>query len=504
MLLALQRGGHPPLAGKARDLIRACLAGAALAMAVAGCTTAPHRVPPFSTWTKDPDKNVADCATLFAAFDEAARRAAILDGGPPRVAGYPFLRADRTIAGLAASPRQDTDSLLREMRRLDVVGRLGEAANLPAAPRAALTARLGSEPLDAALIRCGDVLATRADVAALGAIDLPDDYSVGRRLAGAYWLSRIPFSSGVRRYQRETERTFALPVDRLPVTGTLQRYGVSAGADDEPSPDVLRFGAVRDRAALVPWFRRFAPVLEIDTAGDVDRIGRPRRRSDGSLDVGHVPVMFVRLAHTKVKGELWPQLVYSVWFPARPRSGVLDLLGGALDGITWRVTLGPDGRPWLFDAMHTCGCYHQFFPTARLRLRASPGGLDEWAFVPQTLPTLSEGDRTVLRIASATHFLQRILVVRDPPLGTSLRFEDDESLRSLPDEAGARRSLFRADGIVAGTERAERWLFWPMGIAAPGAMRQWGRHATAFIGRRHFDDIDLVERYFDVAPAGTR
>jgi hypothetical protein len=27
-------------------------------------------------------------------------------------------------------------------------------------------------------------------------------------------------------------------------------------------------------------------------------------------------------------------------------------------------------------------------------------------------------------------------------------------------------------------------------------MRQWGRHATAFVGRRHFDDARLMERYF--------
>jgi hypothetical protein len=27
-------------------------------------------------------------------------------------------------------------------------------------------------------------------------------------------------------------------------------------------------------------------------------------------------------------------------------------------------------------------------------------------------------------------------------------------------------------------------------------MRQWGRHATAFIGRAHFDDPHLLERYF--------
>jgi hypothetical protein len=27
-------------------------------------------------------------------------------------------------------------------------------------------------------------------------------------------------------------------------------------------------------------------------------------------------------------------------------------------------------------------------------------------------------------------------------------------------------------------------------------MRQWGRHATAFVGRRHFDEPFLIERYF--------
>jgi hypothetical protein len=56
--------------------------------------------------------------------------------------------------------------------------------------------------------------------------------------------------------------------------------------------------------------------------------------------------------------------------------------------------------------------------------------------------------------------------------------------------------LFRPDGIVPGTERSERWFFWPMGVPEPGAMRQWGRHATAFVGRRHFDDARFMERYF--------
>ena len=36
-----------------------------------------------------------------------------------------------------------------------------------------------------------------------------------------------------------------------------------------------------------------------------------------------------------------------------------------------------------------------------------------------------------------------------------------------------------------------------MGIQRVGAMRQWGRHATAFVGRRHFDDAELLEKRFE-------
>ena len=62
---------------------------------------------------------------------------------------------------------------------------------------------------------------------------------------------------------------------------------------------------------------------------------------------------------------------------------------------------------------------------------------------------------------------------------------------------GQARSMFDDKGIVPGTSRKERMLLWPMGVKDAGAMRQWGHHATAFIGRRHFDDADLLERYFE-------
>jgi hypothetical protein len=47
-------------------------------------------------------------------------------------------------------------------------------------------------------------------------------------------------------------------------------------------------------------------------------------------------------------------------------------------------------------------------------------------------------------------------------------------------------------------------LFWPMGIKNAGAMRQAGRQATAFVGRRHFDDPDLFESRFLFDPVHFR
>jgi hypothetical protein len=54
---------------------------------------------------------------------------------------------------------------------------------------------------------------------------------------------------------------------------------------------------------------------------------------------------------------------------------------------------------------------------------------------------------------------------------------------------------------VPGTDRVERLVTWPLGIESAGAMREWGRHATALVGRRQFDDADLIERRFELLPS---
>ena len=234
--------------------------------------------------------------------------------------------------------------------------------------------------------------------------------------------------------------------------------------------------------------------------GAFDRFGALSWPDDGPprVDAG-TPVVYQRLSHTRWHGRWLLQLTYTLWFPERPARSAFDLLAGALDGVMVRLTLDEQGRPMLMDTIHACGCYHLFFPAATLRPRDDAPRHEEWLFAPAPLPPLPPAQRLVVRLASATHYVMGVHShPRAAAAGAAYTVQAEELLRSLPGPRG-RRSLYGPDGLVAGTERAERFLFWPMGIASAGAMRQWGHHATAFVGRRHFDDVDLVERRFEAA-----
>jgi hypothetical protein len=274
-------------------------------------------------------------------------------------------------------------------------------------------------------------------------------------------------------------------------------------------------------------FTQFAPRFEIDTASHDDLPGtlvwRSGQPSDAqptlALDTS-APTLYRQVAYTRYQGRNLLQLVYTLWFAARPPApgSMLDLLAGQLDGVVWRVTLAPDGTPLVYDSIHPCGCYHQFFPTPAALPKPAPEPGIEWAFVPALLPALGPQDRITIRIAARTHYIDRVSV--GPIAGaaptnggtptatagaaaqsTTYGWRDYHSLRSLPVGASAgNRSVFNPTGFIDGTDRAERWLFWPMGIERAGSMRQWGKHATAFVGRRHFDDATLLEQRFTFAP----
>lgn len=499
---------------------------------VVGCSSLP---------TTPPDNApaaVGQCRAWFATLDQAVQQHGVRDAQDHRVPGFPQLRASRFTASFRAEPgvvepaktpssTAAFDEWLGLMQALGNQGWRVELANLPdtavdamAQPRHAA----GDSSREAVAMRlqgCTETLSAfdrtspeRRQTLRLAA-EVPDSYSTTARVLGLYAFTRWPFGAGVQNWQAQTQRVFQ---QRAPVDGASEGPSGAvprAGIRYVPSPV-----AVEDSAALAlpqaertplglprlsaPHLQRLldqhAPIWQLEQRGDFDRIGRLALNAQGRPQLElQPPTVYRRTAWTRMGGHSLLQLVYTVWFSERPKTGAFDLLGGALDGVVWRVTLDPLGQPLVYDSIHACGCYHLFFPSAALRAKPAPQTGVEWAFVPSAAPAWAAGERVVLTLASGTHYLGSVATSGDL-VGQGLTSLDDNELRSLPwptRPGTARKSLFGHNGIVPGTQRGERYFFWPMGVPDAGAQRQWGQHATAFVGRRHFDDADLLDRRFE-------
>jgi hypothetical protein len=457
----------------------------------------------------------ATCRAWFARLDATVDRAGTRDAEAHRIADFPFLRVDRFTASFGPEVRSspaNQDAWIERMRRLDRAARAVELDGLDATSLAAL----GIDDAAAALSRvdaCASdaIRQLRDQPTALATLieraRVPDAYRDWLRVLGLYPLTRIPFAAGIRSWEAGVREAHGRQSpDRDPATVYRPRHPLGLAPERvravlERAPrDALGIPEPDegDRALL---FTAFAPILAIATQSDADRIGAPVRSTGDRLvlDIDR-PTVYARLAHARYRGHILLQLVYTAWFPERPPTHALDILSGRLDGIILRVTLDPQGRPVLYDTIHPCGCYHQFHPLPGVTVLPAPDPLEEWAFVPAPVPAPLPGTRIRIRIAGGTHEVTGVL--QDWTSGGAVPYDlvDAAALRAIPDAAGRRRSLYGPDGLVAGTTRAERWFFWPMGIPSAGTMRQWGHHATAFVGRRHFDDADLIERRFRFDP----
>jgi hypothetical protein len=292
------------------------------------------------------------------------------------------------------------------------------------------------------------------------------------------------------------QQIFTQPLDSLPIKGRIIRWREPPAAHPLPAPlsfphDAL--GIPQPSAQLLQQlFRRHAPIWEVDTVDDNDLIGTPVWRQGSAVDTGRA-TEYHQLSYARFGDRVLLQLNYIIWFKARPGD---DIYAGQFDGLIWRVTLGPDGAPVLYDSIHTCGCYLNFFPTASLHPRPDlPRFCSEPLMIPQQAPV----EPLVVRLNHGRHFIERVYTDTGHRAGRPLATAAYAQLRSLPTATGF-HSLFGQAGLLPGSERPERFILWPMGIRSPGAMRQWGHHAIAFIGRRHFDDPRLLQSLFEWEP----
>jgi len=437
------------------------------------------------------------------------------DAGTARIAGFPHLRINRFLSSLSDRTEMDQNAFaqwLENLRRLDETARRFEFANLPAGQQKTFLSELPQgESFEQAVQRCGKRL-TKLDLSdpkhqriLLKQAKIPDAYQTWKRIVGAYTLAQYAAMAGIDRLHRKLNESFQKPLAQLSVQGRLMQYAPLQTSSLTAADIAAILRPAYDNPLAIPsltpeqlqrLFEHFAPVWEIDTRNDNDKFGMVVLDAEGQprIDITK-PAVYTQHAYTRWQGKILLQLIYQIWLPAREKTGLFDLYGGPLDSVIWRVTLSPEGSQISFDSIHACGCYYLLFPGQGYRAIA-PKDDAEAVLSPMPIPKIPSGKRLLLRLATRTHYLRQLAVVPDAPGNTAQLYawQESEQLHSIPMQEGTRHSLFGADGIINASQRAERFLFWPFGIASPGAMRQWGTHAIAFIGRRHFDDPFLLEK----------
>lgn len=465
-----------------------------------------------AAWQAQPSAPTVEtaCEGFFHEMDLRVAEQGAADAGTARVQDFPHLRADRFLASFANEnlTNQAYAAWIERLRKLDETARLIEWRNLPAEAASGLALPIEHD-VESAVKSCGQRLAEqdrnsqnrRAKL--LANVEPPDAYSIWQRVLGLYPLTRWAIVKGVWQVQREMREPFINDSPELPITEKLIRYA-------PPSSEIMKnteVAAILEQSAANPLaipepsadrlarlFDSFAPIWVVDTASDNDRIGTVRIDADRKAYVDtQQPIVYRLASHTRFDKQVLLQLNYLIWFPARPPTGLTDIYAGRFDGLIWRVTLGMDGKPLAYDSIHPCGCYYQIFPGEGRRV-VQPQDGSEPILSPKPITGVKPGERLTIRLGSTTHFIRAIQSEQPAPESKAYAWLDYDDLLSLPMPNGRHRSLFDANGLVPDSERPERFLLWPMGVPSAGAMRQWGTHAVAFLGKRHFDDPRLLEK----------
>ncbi|OQK18214.1 hypothetical protein AU255_10375 [Methyloprofundus sedimenti] len=460
---------------------------------------------------------VQNCRQLINMTEQTIKDAGVTDTQNARIANFPYLRVNRFLSSFRAEVQNQTfDSWLDLLQALGLQDWSIELNNLPSQYSWKLE-QLTTDffpamaSIHSKLTYCSNTLMRfelsqdfKREELKRSAI-VPSEYNTWQQVLGLYPLTAIPFRIGIYRWHQQAMTTFSGPILSLPVEGQVVLYTPADSTiklSQEQVAEILQSSAKNPLHIPMPTehqqqqlFKQFAPHFEIDTASENDKIGAPQWDNNDNILINTTkPVVFQLISHTRMQSKTLLQLNYNIWFPARPKEWPLDLLGGRLDGIIWRVTLNTDGNPLILDSIHNCGCYHFFFPTQYARLSESISLFQEPAFAPQNQFNFNLDQPVIVRLGSNQHYIQKIHST--PTTDTVNRnyvTVNADQLRSLAYINEHDRSLYNEAGIINGSERGERFFFWPMGIPNPGAMRQWGHHATAFVGRRHFDDADLFE-----------
>ena len=432
------------------------------------------------------------CFPALAALDRLAlQHSGTLLGN--RIGAMPWLRHNRLITHNIAIQRnhQTINKLLKQMSDLAKRGLRFEIAATPKDQLRHWQQRYQiATSTDEFIHQCTTQLirlqrkTPPKTLASLKAIPPDNDYSRLARVAGLYPLASIPFRLGVVKEQRQLAK----------------EWGQVRGKDWYQYQPAVRANAksetVSKSSALL---ERHAPVWLVDSATQANLPGVPFWQGEKLSVNTQRPTTYAFLSEARWNQQPVTQLNYVIWFTERPPLKRLDWVAGQHDAVVFRVNLNQQNEVLAYDSIHLCGCWYRLFLPEGRPFRSNNSYWREPVLMQRVrLPTKSNSSMAIY-LQADTHQIQHIQPVADIAKTTqvvtvkSYQLAPFSQLLKLSTGSGI-RPVFNRQGYVAGSERPERWLFWPMGVKNPGALRRFGDHAISFVGRRYFDDPYLLEK----------
>ncbi len=431
-----------------------------------------------------------------------------------KVSGFPYLRSNRFFSYIkdTLKNKEQKEAWVKYLQELDLSARVSEIKNLSDSSIKKLGKSTNASGRDEILTKLkhysnkmleNDQKNPHFFDTLISLVETPDDYSTAMRVFGGYPFAYLPVAFFSDRLFEKMKKTFKIPVDKLKVHGKLQHYSnknhffknteVKRIFAESPKDTLgLPLLSAKDKNTLL---NSFAPDYEQDASGRYDRPGEVIWK-DEELNVDtNKPSVYYYFSHMFYKDKPVIQLNYVIWYSKRDGPLAPWYEKGVLDGFNFRVTLDTKGTPVMVDIVHQCGCFHFFVPNKKVVKSIVSQSFQFDALVLSWLPEEFPKKRISLRVASGGHLIENINI-ENTSEKIYYKLVPYENLVSLP-YGKSRKSMFDTDGIGYGTERAEPYFFFPMGVPEIGAMRQRSHHPTKLIGKAHFDDPMFLNDSFE-------
>jgi hypothetical protein len=459
----------------------------------------------------------AKAAVFFETLDDAIAEYGVSEGADFKVPGFPYLRTNRFLAATGDRIQGDDqfNAWLDRMLRLDRTGRKKEILNLPENGLATLKDEIGgfenrSQLLS--LISKHSAMLLEADrrhpafrERLQAEVDVPDEYSTAMRIFGLYPIAAIPVSIATHSAYGTFRKWHRQPLEELETLGTVSVYRPAEGEGDIDrnvselfiSGRIDAIGLVDlDAPAAAYLARTFAPVISQDVVADYDRFGAVEW-VEGTVSINpEKPTVYYYITYSILNRQPVLQLNYAFWYSERNGEKAPAIEKGPLDGITFRISLDQTGRPVMADVMNNCGCYYFNIPRREMVKDIHPSADKLYPFVPTWMPEAFPRQPISLRVNSGWHQIEKVYTAPIPESAREYRLVPYDELESLPHADRSRESVFTPQGIMKDSKRIEPYIFFSMGIPKVGYMRQRNHHAIKLVGRSHFTDTDIYDRYF--------